>query len=50
MVPVDISKLSNVVNNDVVKKRVCDKLVAKVKNIVAFGFVLKTKYTANKSD
>ena len=29
-VPVDLSKLSNVVNNEVVKKIVYDKLVAKV--------------------
>ena len=32
-VPVDLSKLSNVVKNDVVKKTVYDKLVAKVDNI-----------------
>ena len=32
-VPVDLSNLSNVVNNDVVKKTVYDKLVAKVNNI-----------------
>ena len=32
-VPVDLSKLSDVVNNDVVKKTVYDKLVAKA-NIV----------------
>ena len=32
-VPVDLSKLSDVVKNDVVKKTVYDKLVAKVKNI-----------------
>ena len=30
--PVDLSKLSNVVKNDVVKKDVYDKLVAKVDN------------------
>ena len=29
-VPVDLSKLSDVVKNDVVKKTVCDKLVAKL--------------------
>ena len=28
--PVDLSKLSDVVKNDVVKKTVCDKLVAKL--------------------
>ena len=33
-VPVDLSKLSDAVKNDVVKKAVYDKLVAKVNNIV----------------
>ena len=32
-VPVDLSKLSNVVKNDVVKKALYDKLAAKVNNI-----------------
>ena len=41
-VPVDLSKLSNVVKNDVVKKAVYDKLVAKVNNIDTNNFVLKT--------
>ena len=49
-VPVDLSKLSNAVNNDVVKKTVCDNLVAKVNNIDISGFVLKTKYDTDKSD
>ena len=49
-VPVDLSKLSNAVNNDVVKKTVYDKLVAKVNNIDTSGFVLKTKYKADKLD
>ena len=50
-VPIDLSKLSNVVvNNDVVKKTVYDKLVAKVNNIDISGFVLKTKYDTDKSD
>ena len=40
-VPVDLSKLSNIVNNDVVKKTLYDKLVAKVNNIDISGFVLK---------
>ena len=39
-VPVDLSKLSNVINNEVVKKTVYDKLVAKVNNIDTSGFVL----------
>ena len=49
-VPVDLSKLSDVVKNDVVKKTVSDKLVAKVNNIGTSGFVLKTKYDTDKSD
>ena len=40
-VPVDLSKLSDVVKNDVVKKTVYDKLVAKVENIYTSHFVLK---------
>ena len=43
-VSVDLSKLSNVVNNDVVKKTEYDKLVVKVNNIDTSGCVLKTKY------
>ena len=43
-VPVDLSKLSDVVKNDVIKKTVYDKLVAKVNSIATSGFVLKTKY------
>ena len=49
-VSVDLSKLSDVVKNDVVKKDVYDKLVAKVDNIDTSGFVLKTKYDADKSE
>ena len=49
-VPVDLSKLSDVVKNDVVKKDVYDKLVAKVNNIDTSGFVLKTKYNTDKSE
>ena len=48
-VPVDLSKLSDVVKNDVVKKVVCDKLVAKVNNIDTSDFVLKTKYQKENS-
>ena len=48
-VPIDLSKLSSVVNNDVVKKTVYDKLVAKVNNIDISGFVLKAKYDTDKS-
>ena len=48
-VPVDLSKLSDVVKNNVVKKDVYDKLVAKVDNIDTSGFALKTKYDTDKS-
>ena len=40
-VPVDLSKLSDVVKNDVVKKYIYDKLVAKVNSIDTSVFVLK---------
>ena len=49
-VPVDLSKLSDIVKHDVVKKDVYDKLVAKVNNIDTSEFVLKTKYDTNKSE
>ena len=49
-VPVDLSKLSDVVKNDVVKKDVYNKLVAKVDNIDISDFVLKTKYDTDKSE
>ena len=49
-VPKDLSKLSNVVDNEVVKKTAYDKLVPKVNNIDTSGFALKTKYTADKSN
>ena len=49
-VPVDLSKLSDVVKNDVVKKTVYDKLVAKVDNIDTSDFVLKTKYNTDKTE
>ena len=49
-VPADLSKLSNVVKNDVVKNNVYDKLVAKVHNTDTSGFVLKTKYDTDKSE
>ena len=38
-VPVDLSKVSNVVNNDVVKKIVYNKEVAKVNNTDSGGFL-----------
>ena len=49
-VPVDLSKLSDVVKNNVVKKNVYDKLVAKVNSIDTSEFVLKTKYDTDKSE
>ena len=49
-VPSDLSKLSNVVKNDVVKKTKYDKLVGKINNIDTNGFVLKTKYDKDKSE
>ena len=49
-VPVDLSKLSDIVKNDVVKKDVYDKLVAKVDNIDTSDFVLKTKYNTDKTE
>ena len=42
-VPVDLGKLSDVVENDVVKKAVYDKLVENVTNIDTSWFVLNTK-------
>ena len=49
-VSVDLSKLSDVVKNDIVEKAVCDKLVAKLNNIDTSDFVLKTKYNADKTE
>ena len=45
-----MSKLNDVVRNDVVKKTVYDKLVAKVNNSDTSGFVLKTKYQTDKTE
>ena len=49
-VPVDLSKLIDVVKNDVVKKAVYDKLLAKANNIDTSDFVLKTKYQTDKTE
>ena len=46
---IDLSKLSNVASNDVVKT-MNDKLVAKINNIDISGIVLKNKYGIGKSD
>ena len=48
--PVDLSQLSNVVNTDVVKKSVYNKLVEQVSNTDISGMILKTKYDTDKSD
>ena len=48
-VPVDLSKLSDVIKNDVVKKTVYEKLVAKVNSIVTSRFVLKNKNDTDKT-
>ena len=50
LVPVDLSKLIDVVKNDVVKKTVCDKLVAKVNSVDTSAFVLKTKCDTDKTE
>ena len=47
-VPVDLSKLSDVVRTDVVKKAVYDKLVEKVNNTDTSGFVLKLSMKQTK--
>ena len=49
-VPVDLSKLSDFVKNDVVKKTECNKLVPKIDNIDTTNFVKKTKYEKDGSD
>ena len=49
-VPVDLSNLSDVVKNDVVKKTDYDKLAAKVNNIDSSTCVLKTKYQTDKTE
>ena len=49
-VPIDLSKPSDVVKNDVVKKATYDKLVEKVNKIDVSGFVLKNKYDTDKTE
>ena len=49
-VPVDLSKLSDAVKSDIVKKDVLDQLVAKVNNIDTSDFVLKTIYHTRKTE
>ena len=47
-IPNDLSKLSNVLKNDVVKKTVYNKLVGKVDSINTNDFVLKNKYDTDQ--
>ena len=49
-IPVHLSKLSDVVKNDVLKKTVYDKLVAKVNSIDTSDFMLKAKYQTDKAE
>ena len=49
-VTVDLSKWSNLVKNDVVKRTVYNKLVAKVDSVDTSDFVLKTKYNTDKTE
>ena len=49
-IPTDLSKLSNVVKNDVFKKTAYDQLVTKVNDIDTRDFVLKTKYNTDKTE
>ena len=49
-IPNDLSKLSNVVKNDVLKRTVYNKLVAKVDNNDTSDFVLKIKYSTDKTE
>ena len=49
-VPVDLSKLSDLVKNEVVKKTVFDKLVTKVNSIDTSALVLKTKYDTDETE
>ena len=49
-VGVDFSKLSDLVKNDVVKRTVYNKLVAKVDSVDTSDFVLKTKYNTDKTE
>ena len=47
---VDLSKLSDVVKDEIVKKTLYNKLAAKANNIDTSEFVLNTKYNVDKSD
>ena len=45
-----MSKLSDVVKNNVVKKEIYDNLAAKINDIDTNTFVLKTKYQKDKAE
>ena len=49
-VPVDLSKLSGLVKNDVVKRTVYDKFLPEVNSIETSSFVLKARYDRDKSE
>ena len=49
-IPNGLSKLSNVVKNDLVKKTVYNKLLANLDNIDTGDFMLKTKYNTDKTE
>ena len=49
-VPANLSKLSNVVKNDVVKKTLYDKLITKVNKIDFRRFALETNCDTDKSN
>ena len=49
-IPTDLRKLSNMVKNDVVKKDIYDKLVAKVNGVDTSKFILKTKYDTDNQN
>ena len=46
----DLSKLSDVVKNDVIKISVYNNLLTKVNNFGTSGFALKTKYDAERKE
>ena len=48
--PVDLSKISDVVKNDIVTKTVHNKLATKVNSIDTSAFVLKTNYDTDKKE
>ena len=49
-IPLDLSRLSDIFQNDVVKKILYVKLVANVNNIDTSDFALKTKFQTDKGE